>query len=377
MPLAVSRRGWRVFLFGIFVVAAGQVCAPVSHGIPVIEGGSLYHVTTIAGDGRKGRLDGKGAAARFNWPTGVSVAGDGTVYVSDYSNNLIRRIDPDTGVKTIAGSGRAGFADGKGAAAFFSGPDNITMDSSGNFYVADADNFRVRKIAPDGTVSTVAGSGVSGYRDGKAGSAAFGYPTGIAVDDKGVLYVSDRRTHTVRKITGGAVTTLAGNGIPGYADGEGIMSHFSEPISIAVTGGVVYVADSGNNAIRKITPDGAVTTIAGGMMAGYRDGRGREALFSWPTGIALDALGNMYVCDSNNNKIRRVTPDGVVSTVAGGLFPGASDGWGLRASFTFPTAVAVDRLGGIYVADSGNNKIRKITYGELQEARQNPGARAR
>lgn len=348
---------------------AGLLYAAVSHGATLVSPFSFY-VTTVAGDGQKGNADGMAAVSRFNWPTGVAASG-GAVYVADYSNNLVRLIDPASGVRTLAGSGSAGFADGEGRKAIFRGPDGIALDLSGNLYVADADNFSIRKVTPKGAVTTIAGNGIMGYRDGPAGLAMFGYPTGIAVDSNGILYVADRRTHTIRKITPeGGVSTLAGNGHTGYADGKGTKARLKEPIALAVTpGGTVYVSDSGNNAIRRITPDGAVETVAGGRMSGYRDGSGKEAMFSWPTGIAMDARGNIYVCDSNNNKIRRITPEGSVSTVAGGLVPGFLDGWGLVAGFNFPTGVAADGLGNLYVADSGNNRIRKITYGKPLEAK--------
>jgi sugar lactone lactonase YvrE len=232
------------------------------------------------------------------------------------------------------------------------------VDPYGSIYVADADNFRIRKITPDGVVSTVAGAGRPGYRDGAADRALFGYPTGIAVYGEAV-YVADRRTHTVRKIEDGKVSTIAGVGVAGYADGAAAKSRLREPIALSVDSSGVYISDSGNNAIRKIE-GGVIRTVAGGKRRGYRDGVGQEAMFFWPTGIAVDSTGVVYVCDSGNNKMRRITPDGVVSTVAGGLVAGRSDGPGFTASFNFPTGIAVDDKQGIFVADSGNNMIRRI-----------------
>ena len=327
-----------LFISIIVFIACNFLHAVVLEGVPFTEGPFSFYVATVAGSGKKGRADGIGAEARFNWPTGVSAAGDGTLYVADYSNSLIRRIDPSGSVTTLAG-GSGGFKDAKGKDARFLGP-----------------------------------NGVAGYRDGAGGEARFGYPTGIAIDGKGVLYVADRMTHTIRKIApGGVVTTLAGGGRAGFSDGTGEFSLLKEPVSVAASrDGILYVSDSGNNAIRKITPDGVITTLAGGKTAGYRDGAGMEASFSWPTGIAVDNNGNIYVCDSNNNKIRRITREGSTSTVAGTLLGGHSDGAGLRAGFNFPTGIALDRLGNIYVADSGNNRIRKITYGETQKAMKEP-----
>ncbi len=335
--------------------------API-HGVPLTERLRTYCVTTLAGTGGKGLKDGPSDKALFNWPTGLAIDSDGTIFVADFSNNTVRVIKKDGTVTTIAGSGERGYADGRGRRALLHGPDNIALGPDGYIYVADADNRRIRKISKDGTVTTVAGDGVRGYRDGKALEARFAYPTGVAVDAKGNIYVADRGSHTVRKITpDGMVTTIAGNGVAGYADGIGKDSHLREPISLVAEGdGTVYVADSGNNAIRKITPDGVVSTIAGGLHEGYKDGKGLAALFFWPTGIALDSRGYIYVCDSMNNKIRRVTPSGIVTTIAGAVVQGFLNGPGYRARFNFPTGIAVAPDGTIYVADSGNNAIRKI-----------------
>lgn len=349
-------------------------CIATTGAVPfggVNSGIGSYIVATIAGSGIKGFLDGSKEKAQFNWPTGVAMDGKRNIYVADFSNNLIRRINNYGGVVTFVGSGHGAFADGKGKYAHLKGPDNIAIGKDGNIYVADADNFRIRKVAPDGVITTVAGSGIRGYRDGDLKTAMFAYPTGIAVDKDGNVYVADRGSHTIRKIVNGSyVATLAGNGYPAYADGNGVKTHFREPVSVAVDqAGIVYVADSGNNAIRKITPDGDVSTLAGGSGPGYRDGKGREARFSWPTGIAVDGVGNIYICDSQNNRVRRITPEGVVSTVAGSSVPGFADGSGYQAQFRFPTGIEVDRMGNIYVADSGNNRIRKISQGGILQAR--------
>ncbi len=357
-------------MFFFCIANTGAVPPIVSIG-GVNSGIGSYIVATIAGSGIKGFFDGSKEKAQFNWPTDVAMDGKGNIYVADFSNNLIRRINNSGEVVTFVGSGHGAFADGKGKDAHLKGPDNIAIDDDGNIYVADADNFRIRKVAPDGVITTIAGNGIRGYRDGDLKAAMFVYPTGVAVDKGGNVYVADRGSHTIRKIVNGRhVITIAGNGYPAYADGKGLKTHFREPISVAVDqSGIVYVADSGNNAIRKITPHGDVSTLAGGSRPGYRDGKGREARFSWPTGIAVDDVGNIYVCDSQNNRIRRITPEGVVSTVAGSGVPGFADGSGYQAQFWFPTGIEVDRRGNIYVADSGNNRIRKIIQGGILQAR--------
>lgn len=352
-----------IFFFCIATIGA----APFG----VNNGNGSYIVYTIAGNGIRGFLNGSKEKAQFNWPTDVAIDGKGGIYVADYLNNLIRKINNSGDVVTFAGSGRGAFADGKGEDAHLRGPDNIAIDDDGNIYVADADNFRIRKVTSDGFITTIAGNGIRGYRDGEWKTAMFAYPTGVAVDKDGNVYVADRGSHTIRKIVNsGQVITIAGNGYPGYADGKGVKTHFREPISAVVDqAGIVYVADSGNNAIRKITPDGDVSTLAGGSRPGYRDGKGREARFAWPTGIAADYVGNIYVCDSQNNMIRMITPDGVVSTAAGNGIPGFADGSGYQAQFLFPTGIEVDRMGNIYVADSGNNSIRKISRSGMLQAR--------
>lgn len=361
----------KIFGAGVYLFLIFFLCIAAANAIPLGKGIGSYVVSTIAGNGMRGAVDGSKEKARFNWPTGVAVDDKGNIYIADFSNNLIRKISTQGEVVTFIGSGRASFTDGKGRDAHLNGPDNIAMGADGSIYVADADNFRIRKVETDGIITTIAGNGIRGYKDGHWQTAMFAYPTGVAVDKDGNVYVADRGSHSIRKIIPeGNVVTVAGNGFPAYADGQGRKSHFREPISLAVdSAGNIYVADSGNNAIRKIAPDGTVSTLAGGGKSGYRDGAGKEASFSWPTGIAIDGIGNIYVCDSRNNRVRRVTPEGVVSTVAGIGISGFADGSGHNAMFNFPTGVEIDKAGNIYVADSGNNRIRKISQGGILHAK--------
>jgi sugar lactone lactonase YvrE len=323
------------------------------------------HVVTIAGSGQRGHADGQGELAQFNWPTGVAVGPDWTVYAADYANQLIRKISPDGLVTTLAGSGERGWRDGAGSAAKFNGPDGIALAPSGDLYVSDADNRRIRKVSPNGTVITVAGSGQPGTRDGPAATAQFLYPTGVTVDQTGTVYVADRGGHTIRKITPrGVVSTLAGNGRPGYTDGMGVVAQFNDPMAVVVDrSGRLFVTDSGSHAIRMITPNGRVSTVAGSPQAGAVDGAGTAARFNWPTGLALDDAGTLYVADSNNALIRTISPDGQVITLAGIGHAGSDDGPGGMAGFHFPTGVAIDRQGDVYIADSANNMIRRISPG--------------
>ena len=202
------------------------------------------------------------------------------------------------------------------------------------------------------TVSTLAGS-TYGYTDGTGTSAQFNNPIGVAVDGAGNVYVADRYNHRIRKITtSGVVSTLAGSGTSGYADGTGTSAQFSNPTGVAVDGaGNVYVADQVNHRIRKITTSGVVSTLAGSGTSGYTDGTGTSAQFNYPTGVAVDGAGNVYVADQGNHRIRKITTSGVVSTLAGSGTSGYTDGTGTSAKFSYPTGVAVDGAGNVYVAD--------------------------
>jgi sugar lactone lactonase YvrE len=325
-------------------------------------------ITTFAGPtGSQGSTDGAGNDAQFNSPYGVAVDGSGNVYVADRSNNTIRKITSAGAVTTLAGlAGMQGSADGTGSIARFNFPQSVAVDGGGNVYVADTGNQTIRKITPSGVVTTLAGlAGAHGYTDGTGSAARFWKPQGVAVDDSGNVYVADEET--IRKITpAGAVTTLAGlAGAFGNADGTGISAQFHSPSGVAVDdGGNVYVADSGNNTIRKITPVGVVTTLAGlAGVVGSADGAGSAARFSYPVGVAVDGSGNVYVADvSDNNTVRKITPAGVVTTLVGSAgVPGSADGTGSAARFNFPYGVAVDVSGNMYVADRNNCTIRKIT----------------
>ena len=234
------------------------------------------------------------------------------------------------------------------------------MDVLGNIYVADKNNHRIRQVSPNGVVRTSAGS-TEGYADGIGTNAQFSFPAGIAVDAWGNIYVADTGNHRIRKISpNGVSTTLAGS-TEGYADGIGTNARFNQPAGVAVdASGNVYVADKDNHCIRKISPDGEATILAGSTNSGYADGIGTNAQFSSPRGVAVDASGNVYVADTGNHRIRKISPNGVSTTLAGST-EGYADGIGTNAQFNNPAGVAVDASGNIYVADTGNNRIRKIT----------------
>ena len=324
-------------------------------------------VSTFAGSpGLNGITDATGLAARFDFPCGITLDGNDNIYVADSSNATIRKITPTGMVSTLAGkAGVTGTSDGTGMEAQFNYPGKIAVDGNGNIYVADTNNHTIRKINSVGTVSTLAGSpGQSGSTDGIGRSALFNRPEGVAVDGNGNIYVADTLNATIRKITpAGTVSTLAGMaGIPGSSDGIGMATQFNYPEGIAVDGkGNIYVADTNNHTIRKISSNKMVTTLAGtARVQGSSDGNGSEARFFLPTGIAVDGNGNIYVADMWNSTIRKITPTGSVSTLAGMAgVTGSSDGTGIKAEFNYPGDITVDGYGNIYVADTENHTIRK------------------
>ena len=317
-----------------------------------------WEVSTLAGS-TVGFRDGTGTSAQFSYPSGVAVDAEGNVYVADGVNHRIRKITPEGLVSTLAGS-TEGFRDGSGTSAQFDRPAGVEVDAEGNVYVADYGNNLIRKITSEGLVSTLAGS-IWGFRDGSGKSAEFNYPYGVAVDAVGNVYVANSYNHRIRKITSeGLVSTLAGS-TRGFRDGAGTSAQFNYPYGVAVDAeGNVYVADYFNHLIRKITSEGLVGSLAGST-GGFRDGSGRSAQFNGPSGVAVDAVGNVYVADEYNHRIRKITPEGLVSTLAGST-RGFRDGSGTSAQFSYPIGVAVDAAGNVYVADSNNNRIRRIEW---------------
>jgi sugar lactone lactonase YvrE len=319
-------------------------------------------VTTLAGSGNASFGDGQGAAAQFRLPWGVAVDGEGTVYVADHGNHRIRKITAQGAVTTLAGSGNASFGDGQGTEAHFNKPTGVAVDGAGTVYVGDHSNHRIRKITAQGAVTTLAGSGSGGFCDGQGTEAHFNCPIGVAVDGEGTVYVADGGNHRIRKITAqGAVTTLAGSGNASFGDGQGTGAHFHYPTGVAVDGeGTVYVADGSNHRIRKITAQGAVTTLAGSGSASFGDGQGTGAHFHYPRGVAVDGEGTVYVADHSNHRIRKITAQGAVTTLAGSGSASFTDGQGTGAHFSSPMGVAISPVGNLLVADHRNHRIRCI-----------------
>ena len=326
----------------------------------------IVTVSTLAGSHVRGYDDGIGSAAQFSNPYGITVDAENNLYVVDYSGYRIRKVTPSGEVSTLAGSVR-GFADGKGNEARFDCPSGITIDESGNLYVADGGNHRIRKVTPLGEVSTLAGS-VKGFANGKGNEARFDFPSGITIDKSGNLYVADTNNHCIRKVTpSGEVSTFAGSGMEGFADDRGSAARFYRPQGITIDAeDNLYVADTWNCRIRKVTRIGGVSTLAGSS-GGFADGTGSAAQFYRPRGICIDTEGNLYVADFESHNIRKVTSSGVAVTIAGnskGLSTSGNatfaDGMGSAAQFSNPMDITVDTEGNLYVADSTNHRIRKI-----------------
>ena len=317
--------------------------------------------SVLAGSSTSGSADGIGSTATFDHPWGMAADASGNVYVADEDNNLIRKITPAGVVTTFAGSGSVGSSDGTGTAASFSAPTGLAVDGSGNVYVADRNNDEIRKITPAGVVTTLAGNTTSGFTNATGTAAAFNQPFAVALDSSGNVYVADQQNNAIRKVTPtGVVTTLAGSGTAGFTDATGTAAQFHFPSGVAVDGsGNVYVTDQINNCIRKVTQAGAVTTFAGNGTGAGVDGTGTAAEFFFPQGIAIDADGDLYVADDGDPRVRMVSPTAVVSTLAGNGSSGTTDGTGTTAEFMFPAGIALS-LGNVVVTDQGTNAIRII-----------------
>ncbi len=344
---------------------AGNGPVTVQSGSQSATGPSWTHIyqpsiSTFAGSGVPGYADGAGTAAQFNNIRGIVSDASGNIFVCDQGNQRIRKITPDGTVTTIAGDGVSGFADGIGTAARFNGPRKIAIDNMGNFFITDVSNHRIRKMTSAGVVTTLAGSGVNGFADGPAATAQFSFPVSIIADNSGNVYVTDQN-YRVRKISNtGSVSTLAGNGTSGFADGPAATAQFTliGGMTFDVSGNLI-VADGNNHKIRKITMAGDVTTVAG-TTSGFLNGPAATAKFDFPNDV-LSINGNSFlISEPFNNRIRLLSAGLNVSTYAGTGSSGNTDGSAATATFNYPISITIAPSGIIYVGELNNQVIRKI-----------------
>ncbi|MEM6723942.1 MAG: gliding motility-associated C-terminal domain-containing protein [Bacteroidota bacterium] len=352
----------RIWIFGFCMLIVAQLPAQV--------------VTTVAGVlDSVGAVNGPVDIATFNSPHGIATDSFGNVYVADRYNHMIRRITPDGVVETWAGNGQPGDVDGNGEIASFFEPWGLCSDQLGNLYVADTKNNKIRRVDTDRNVTTVAGTGNFGTTDGIAQFATFGNPTGIEIGLDGSIYVADHLTHIIRKIsTTNQVSTIAGSPFtPGDSEGFGNAAQFYRPYGLEVDNeGNIIVADEWNHKIKKVTPAGEVTTVAGSGILGSQDGAPEASSFNFPWDMTVDVYGNIFVMDGFNYVVRKipVSQDGYgeVSTFVGSAGnTGAEDGVGELATFSGATAIDyMHTTREFYVGDAFNNLIRKIVDLEQQ-----------
>ncbi len=329
-------------------------------------------ITTVAGNGNTGYSGDGGAAASAQLanPEGVAVDVSGDLYIADWGNSRIRKVSAAGNISTLVG-GPVGDG-GLGALGSLSQPVGVARDSAGNTYIADTNENRVRKVAANGTITTVAGTGTLGYSGdgGPAASAWLNQPRGLALDASGNLYIADSNNYRIRKVdTSGNITTVAGYGSCCSAAGDGgaaTSARFGTVYGIALdAAGDLYIADGNNSRIRMVNTSGTITTVAGTGTSGYSGdgGAATSAQLNYPYGVAVDTAGKLYIADQSNQRIRKVDTSGNITTVAGSGTSGYSGDGGAATSaqLYYPEAVAVDSAGNLYIADLDNQLIRKVT----------------
>ena len=309
-------------------------------------------------------VDSIGINSSIKHPYALTKDSLGNLYVVEPYENIIRKINLDGTITTIAGSGSIGYIDSTGTNASFNFPSGITIDASGNLFIADTNNDKIRKITPNGTVTTYAGSGITGSHDGPASTAMFYRPSSLVFDTTGNLYVTDAGNNTIRKITpDGNVSTFAGSGNKGFANGQDTAASFNNPNGIAIDAqGNLYIGDANNHAIRKITQTGLVSTFAGNGNLAWVDGIGTNASLGWAAGMVFDAIGDMYFVDADYGRLRKITPTGVVTTLVGNDNHNSTDGPVPTASFGYPTSLVLDASHNMYITDYASQLIRKVTF---------------
>jgi len=359
------RPGLRGAIWGVAALTAVALAAsfiwdwrtPERPALGPPPAGLPARIESVAGDGHRGVRDGARSEARFDDPFGIAVAADGTAFVADGgASNRIRRVQPDGRVDTFAGS-LEGFSDGRGADARFHTPSGLALDADGTLYVADTGNHAIRRVAPDGTVTTLAGTGEAGFADGPAVQARFHAPTGVAVDATGRVFVADGFNDRIRVIEAGVVRTLAGDGRPGFLDGPGTQARFDTPGGLALgDDGALWIADTGNHALRRVAPDGTTTTLP----LHSRDPDAQQLVS--PVSVALDAQQRLYVGELARGRVLQVEPHGHAVVLTGA---------DMAQRLARPAGLAFDRFGRLWVADAAAYRVHRIVQVRRAGAKQN------
>ena len=361
---------------GVVSTVATSIMGP--RGIGIAPNGTLYvaefsnHriraispsgvLTTVAGS-TSGFTDGSSSVAKFNNPSGVFVAPNGTIYVTEYNNHAVRVISTSGDVSTLTGTSVAGSANGAAVNATFRNPHDQFLHANGTLYITDFNNHLIRAVFPNRTVATVAGVS-AGNLDGQGTAARVNKPAGLVFAPNGTMYFTDNGNSRVRAMSpSGYVSTIAGNTSVSYVDGQGESARFYIPQGIAVApNGTVYVADSGNHLIRSISPSGEVRTVAGATTSGYADGQGTTARFYYPSDVFLMPNGTLYVSDTWNNRIRAISPSGMVTTVAGtGATTPLTNGPAVNATFNRPMGLSLSSNGTLYIAEEVGGRVRALS----------------